>query len=113
LLSIAGAIDWQYNIGGNLKSGYIQVLSTGGMIETKVLEKKEYVTLIPPISTTDYERLKKSIAKEGGLLMPIILNQDNVVLDGHHRMRACKELGFPVIHNVKDFTGRPLDELHT
>jgi hypothetical protein len=111
LLSIAGAVDWQYNIGGNLKSGYIQVLSTGGMIETKVLEKKEYVTLIPPISTTDYERLKKSIAKEGGLLMPIILNQDNVVLDGHHRMRACKELGFPVIHNVKDFTGRPLDEL--
>ncbi|MGB8937982.1 MAG: hypothetical protein WCC17_23070, partial [Candidatus Nitrosopolaris sp.] len=42
---------------------------------------------------------------------PIILNQDNVVLDGHHRMRACKELGFKVTYNVKDFTGRPLDEL--
>ena len=81
------------------------------MVETKVFEKKEYVTLIPPISTTDYERLKKSIAKEGGLLMPIIVNQHNVVLDGHQRMRACKELGFKVTYNVKDFTGRPLDEL--
>ena len=78
----------------------MQVLSTGGMVETKVLEKTEYATLIPPISTTDYERLKKSIAKEGGLLMPIILNQDNVVLDGHHRMRACKELGFKVTYEV-------------
>jgi hypothetical protein len=42
LLSIAGAVDWQYNIGANLKSGYMQVLSTGGMLETKVLENQEY-----------------------------------------------------------------------
>jgi hypothetical protein len=43
--------------------------------------------------------------------MPIILNQDNVVLDGHYRMRTCKELGFPVTINVKNFTGRPTEEL--
>jgi ParB-like chromosome segregation protein Spo0J len=89
----------------------MQVLSTSGMVEAKVYTKEEYVTLIPPISTTDYERLKMSIAEEGRLLMPIILNQDSVVLDGHHRMRACKELGFPVRYDIKDFTGRPLDEL--
>jgi hypothetical protein len=91
----------------NLKSGYIHVLSTGGMVETKVLENQEYVTLIPSISTTDYERLKKSIAEEDGLLMPVILNQDNVVLDGHHRMRACKEFGFTATYNVKDFIYTP------
>jgi hypothetical protein len=43
--------------------------------------------------------------------MPIVLNQDNVVLDGHHRLRACKELGIPVSYSIKDFTGKPLDEL--
>jgi hypothetical protein len=43
--------------------------------------------------------------------MPIILNQDNVVPDGHHRMRAYKEIGFPVTINVKNFTGRPTEEL--
>ena len=37
--------------------------------------------------------------------MPIILNHDNVALDGHDRRRACKELGLPVTFNVKNFTG--------
>jgi hypothetical protein len=87
------------------------VISTGGMVITKVFVSTEYSTLIPPISTTDYESLKKSIAKEGRLLMPIILNQDKVVLDGHHRMRACKELGISATYKVEDFTDRPLDEL--
>ena len=43
--------------------------------------------------------------------MPVILNQDNVVLDGHHRLRACTELGIPISYSTKDFTGKPMDEL--
>ncbi len=39
--------------------------------------------------------------------MPIVRNQDNVVLDAHHRLRACKELGIPISYSKKDFTGRP------
>jgi ParB-like chromosome segregation protein Spo0J len=81
------------------------------MVKTKVYTREEYVTLIPPISSADYERLKRSIKEEGGLLMPIIINQDNVVLDGHHRLRACYELGFPVTYYTKNFTGKPLEEL--
>ena len=42
--------------------------------------------------------------------MPIILNHDYVVLDGHHRLRACKELGLKASHNINDFTGKPLEE---
>ena len=38
-------------------------------------------------------------------------SQDNVVLDGHHRLRACKELGLPVTYNVKNFTDMPVQEL--
>ena len=81
------------------------------MVETRVFTKSEYVNLIPRVSTSDYESLKQSIKEHGGLLMPIILNQDKVVLDGHNRLRACIELGLPVSHSIKDFTGRPLDEL--
>lgn len=81
------------------------------MVETKVITKEEYVTLVPPVSTSDYEGLKQSIKEHGGLLIPIILNQDNVVLDGHHILRACMELGIPVSYRIKDFTNRPLDEL--
>ncbi|MGC2682252.1 MAG: ParB N-terminal domain-containing protein [Candidatus Nitrosopolaris sp.] len=58
------------------------------MVQTKVWTKQEYVDLLPRFSKSDFERFKKSIKEHGGLLMPIILNQDNVVLDGHRRMRA-------------------------
>ena len=63
------------------------------------------------MSTADYERLKLSIKEHGGLLVPITLNHNNVVLDGHHRLKACRELGIPAICSVKDFTNRPIDEL--
>jgi hypothetical protein len=43
---------------------------------------QEYATLIPPVSDADYQRLKASIKKERGLLVPITLNQDNIILDG-------------------------------
>ena len=88
-----------------------QSLFSAGNLETKVFTKEEYVTLIPPVSTQEYDRLKTSILEQNGLLMPIILNQDHVVLDGHHRLRACKELGIPISYAKKDFTGKPLEEL--
>jgi hypothetical protein len=66
---------------------------------------------MPPVSTGDYERLKNSVKEQGGLLMPVTLNQNNVVLDGHHRLRACSELGIEASYNIRDFTGREMDEL--
>jgi hypothetical protein len=76
-----------------------------------VRTKEEYVHLMPPVTVSEYERLKRSIKEEGGLLVPAVLNQDNVVLDGHHRLQACAELGIPASCRKIDFTGRPLDEM--
>jgi ParB-like chromosome segregation protein Spo0J len=81
------------------------------MVEAKDFTKSEYVNLFPSLSNAEYERLKQSIKEWGGLLMPIIVNQDNVVLDGYHRLMACKELGIPIIYIVIDFTDKPQDEL--
>ena len=47
--------------------------------------KEEYINLMPPVTASEYETLKRSIKEEGRLLLPIVLNKDNVVLDGHHR----------------------------
>jgi hypothetical protein len=44
-------------------------------------------------------------------LFPIIINQNNVVLDGHHRLRACRELGISISYEMRDFTDKPLEEL--
>jgi len=68
----------------------------------KLTTKKEYLSLIPPLSETEFESLKTSI-KDSGLFVPVIVNKDNVILDGHHRFRACKELGIPLQFTTKNF----------
>jgi N6-adenosine-specific RNA methylase IME4 len=45
----------------------------------------------PALSDSDYETLKNDI-KENGLLEPIWLDPKNRVIDGRHRLRACREL---------------------
>lgn len=44
------------------------------------------------LTDDEYEALKASIA-EHGLLSPITKDQNGTVLDGNHRLRACRELG--------------------
>lgn len=70
--------------------------------------KEDYVALVPKLSQQDYESLKLSI-KENGLYMPLIVNQDMILLDGHHRYNACVELRIDPQVEVKSFND-PLSE---
>jgi len=51
----------------------------------------EYERLVPPLTSKEYLQLKTSIKKDGQWV-PIIVNKDNIILDGHHRYKACFEL---------------------
>ena len=51
-----------------------------------------YEKLLPQMSEQEFKELKASIQSEGQHY-PIIANEDLEVLDGHHRFRACIELG--------------------
>jgi phage N-6-adenine-methyltransferase len=51
--------------------------------------------LMPPLGPEDYQALKRDIA-EVGVLVPVEYDEDGNVLDGHHRIRACRELGIEV-----------------
>ena len=53
-----------------------------------------YCSLIPPMNSEEFKRLKSSIEKKG-LLVPIVLLGDEI-LDGRHRYQACNELGIRV-----------------
>jgi ParB-like chromosome segregation protein Spo0J len=64
--------------------------------------KEEYQNLLPPLSEIEFYLLKQSI-KEDGLRIPIIINKHGIILDGHHRFRACKELGFTPKYDVMEF----------
>jgi hypothetical protein len=37
------------------------------------------------------------------LHVPVIVNKQGIVLDGHHRFRACKELGIPLHSHTEEF----------
>lgn len=55
--------------------------------------------LLPPLSTDDYAALLDSI-RENGILVPVELDQDGNVIDGHHRLRAAAELGITDVPTV-------------
>lgn len=48
--------------------------------------------LLPSLSSEEYAALKASIA-EHGVLVPLEYDEAGQLLDGHHRLRACQELG--------------------
>ena len=55
--------------------------------------------VMPDLARDEYLQLKADIAKRG-VLVPIEFDEDGNVLDGHHRLRVCQELGitdFPTV----------------
>jgi phage N-6-adenine-methyltransferase len=48
--------------------------------------------VMPPLSPDEYEALKADIAARG-VMIPVEYDEYGEVLDGHHRIRACQELG--------------------
>ena len=48
--------------------------------------------VLPPLAEDEYQALKVDIAVRG-ILVPVELDEQGVVLDGHHRVRAARELG--------------------
>ena len=56
------------------------------------LKPHPHQNLVPAMSDTEYGDLLKDI-KQNGILQPIDITYENVILDGHHRFKAAKELG--------------------
>ncbi|MBK8246549.1 MAG: ParB N-terminal domain-containing protein [Gemmatimonadetes bacterium] len=48
--------------------------------------------LLPELSAEEYTALRESIAADG-ILVPIQVDEDGVILDGHHRHAIAAELG--------------------
>ncbi len=69
----------------------------------------EYSKLLPQMSEEEFAELKASIKSEGQHY-PIIVNEDLEVLDGHHRYRACTELGIEPDFEVRRFEDKLLEK---
>ena len=78
------------------------------LITVKISDLKENNTfseLVPEMTTQEYDDLVNSIRKQG-VRQPIHILSDKTVLDGRHRVRACKEIGVKEIqalsHELKE-----------
>src|SRR4030043_1683970 len=69
----------------------------------------EYEKLLPKMSDEEFAELKASIKTEGQHY-PIVSNEDLEVLDGHHRFRACIELGIEPDFEVRKFDDKLLEK---
>lgn len=47
---------------------------------------------MPPLRSEEYEALKEDI-RRNGVLVPVEYDEHGNILDGHHRVQACMELG--------------------
>lgn len=63
--------------------------------------RKDIQSLIAPLSSEAYEALKQDIA-ERGIQVPIIVDKEGNIIDGHNRYRAAMELGIEVPFVVVD-----------
>ena len=69
------------------------------LITVKISDLKENNTfseLVPEMTTHEYDDLVNSIRTQG-VRQPIHILSDKTVLDGRHRVRACKEIGIKEI----------------
>lgn len=78
--------------------------------EIEIKTKIEYEKLIPALPLPEYSILKKSIKEQNGNIVPIVINQEGVIIDGHQRYRACKELGIISKIEVMEFTDHLIEK---
>ncbi len=58
----------------------------------KLIINPVYQKLVPLVSEDEYKSIKESI-KDNGVWLPIIVNANGIILDGHTRYKICQELG--------------------
>jgi len=68
---------------------------------TPITDMFDKYQLFPPLTDEEYQSLKHDIA-EHGILVPVEIDETGEILDGHHRVRAWRELRAEGVH-LKDY----------
>lgn len=57
--------------------------------------------VMPELSPDEYAELKADIAKNG-VAVPVIVDENDDIIDGHHRVKIARELGIPCPVELRD-----------
>jgi ParB-like nuclease domain len=86
------------------------VIATANNNAAPKIKTTKYAHTVDPLTQDQYNQFKRSIAAHG-LYHPITINREGDILDGHHRMRACEELGIEPKFELKEFKDELYEEL--
>jgi len=92
-----------------MQQAVFQIVNTEYEYVDTIRINPEYVELVPAQTEEEYTRLKESIA-DVQLYEPIVINQNKTLLDGHHRLKAVKELGWKQIPVERKHFESKIDE---
>lgn len=67
---------------------------------------REFQNLIPPLSTSELSDLHRSLDAEGCRDALIVWKGENLLIDGHNRLRHCRDKGYPFPVIEKEFADR-------
>ena len=84
--------------------------SQGKVKISELQVNQEYENLLPLLLDEDLKNLEKSILKDG-LLHPLIINPDKVVLDGHHRLIICQRHSINEVPVIERSFNSDLEEI--
>lgn len=80
--------------------------------KSKIIISEEYQALVPAQTDQEYQSLKQSINENGFWgSNPIVINSEGIILDGHHRYRACQELAVKPRTTISQFQNKLQEKL--
>jgi ParB-like chromosome segregation protein Spo0J len=71
---------------------------------------EEYAKPVHLLTEQEYQTLKSSI-QTNGLWYPIIINEEGLILDGHHRFKVCEQLNIKPKVEVMSFSTKTAKKL--
>jgi hypothetical protein len=71
-----------------------------------IIVDPEFERLIPPLSEQELRQLECSLLDDGTLSPLAVWAPHNILLDGHHRLRLCRQHGIPFTTTSLDFDSR-------
>jgi len=76
----------------------VQLLNDDGSVVERTLYIDDRWNIMPPLSSNDYERLLESLEANNGIIpgWEPTIDEFDTILDGHHRIKGCNQLGIPV-----------------
>ncbi len=72
--------------------------------------EESYTKLVRPLTEKEYDELRNSI-RSNGLLVPITISQNGIIVDGHNRYKICQELGIKPVVIRREFPSAAAEKL--